>query len=139
VARAGKQAVMDNVWMLLVNGPASSLESLDQNLRRKGIQTRRALSCAQARAALQHPDLPGLILTDTSLTDGAWTDILSVARQAARPVPVIVVSRRVDVPLYLETIDHGAADLIVPPLSADELAYLVRSAILRYSVPRREG
>ena len=40
-----------------------------------------------------------------------------------------MVSRLVDVSLYVDTMEGGAFDFIVPPLSANELAHVVKCAV----------
>ena len=40
-----------------------------------------------------------------------------------------MVSRLVDVSLYVDTMEGGAFDFIVPPLSASELAHVVKCAV----------
>ncbi len=42
---------------------------------------------------------------------------------------VIVVSDVVDMPLYLESVQRGAFDFIVPPMSIPDFTYVVRSAV----------
>ena len=68
-----------------------------------------------------------MVLTDTSLTDGTWADVLDLAGA----VPVVVVSRLVDIDLYLKVLDTGAADFIVPPVSPDDLAFVIKTAVGR--------
>ena len=48
-----------------------------------------------------------------------------------RAIPVIVVSRFVDIDLYLKALESGASDFIVPPFSAADVAYVVRTAIAK--------
>jgi FixJ family two-component response regulator len=52
-----------------------------------------------------------------------------MATRAPAPVNVIVVSEVVDIAFYLEAIQVGAFDFIVPPLSGAEFAHLVGSAV----------
>ena len=40
-----------------------------------------------------------------------------------------MVSRLVDVGLYVDTMEGGAFDFIVPPLSANELTHVVKCAV----------
>lgn len=76
-------------------------------------------------------EAPGLIFTDTDLSDGTWSDILRLADM--RDVPVIVVSRFVDLPLYLEVLESGAADYIVPPFRDADVLYVLEGALLSRS------
>jgi len=69
-----------------------------------------------------------LVFTDTELRDGTWTDILAVAERAACPVNVVVVARVVDTRFYVEAMEAGVFDFIVPPFNATDLAHVVRCA-----------
>ena len=71
---------------------------------------------------------PHLVFTDTTLADGTWADVTALAAKATMAVDVIVVSRLVDTRLYIETIETGAFDFIVPPLATTDLSYVVRCA-----------
>lgn len=86
-------------------------------------------SRAQANRMLGGLNPAPLIFTDTQPPDGTWADILAEAERAAQPVNVIVVARVVDTRFYLEAIETGAFDFLVPPFIASHLAYVVRSAL----------
>ncbi len=49
-------------------------------------------------------------------------------QEAQRPVQVIVVSPYVDMNLYIEVMQRGAFDFIVPSISDSDLAYIVQGA-----------
>jgi DNA-binding response OmpR family regulator len=123
---------------LLVHDPEEPFQALEQSLLNLGIQTQHAHTCSEVSAALRGARSPGLVLTVTTLADGTWADVLSLASMNREAVPVIVVSRLVDIDLYLQTLDSGASDFIVPPLSPAELAHVVKAAIGRGpgNVPR---
>jgi len=70
-------------------------------------------------------------LTDVELADGTWKDVIQLVRRQAQNTPVIVMSRVVSMRLYLDTQDGGAADFIVPPMAARDLAYALMTAIQR--------
>jgi len=119
----------DELLALLVHNQAESFRALDQALLGQGIRTEHARSCSEASATLRRSCLPRLIFTDPNLTDGTWADVLTLARMHGRVIPVIVVSRLVDIDLYLRTLEGGATDFIVPPLSPADVAHVVKMAI----------
>ena len=121
----------DDLLVLLVDDREGEFRTLEQTLHSAGIRTQRVHTCSEARAALREPRPSRLILTATALADGTWADVLNLASMHGRAVPVIVVSRFVDVGLYLKTLESGASDFIVPPFSADDLACVVRTAIAK--------
>lgn len=96
-----------------------------------GIKLRRSRNCFEARAVLRDPTRPSVVVTDLALPDGNWTDILRAANEGLAKTPVIVVSRNLDIRLYLDVLGSGAHDFVVPPFSASELAYILRTALLR--------
>jgi|SRR5579875_3496593 len=122
------------VRALLVHDEERPVAELKPLLESQGIETLQARSCAEAEAALACPEPPVLVFTDKVLTDGTWADVQSLAECAA--VPVIVVSRFVDLPFYLEVLESGASDYMVPPFHKDDVAYVVKGALLdRLRVP----
>jgi DNA-binding NtrC family response regulator len=83
----------------------------------------------EALPLLKGTDPPHLVFTEASLPDGTWTDVVKLALEALKPVKVIVVSRLVDMRLYVETMAGGAFDFIVPPMTSDELAHVLACAV----------
>ena len=70
------------------------------------------------------------MFTDTDLPDGGWTETVAFAGRARPPVPVIVVSRVVDIRLYLDAMEGGATEFIVPPFREADVKYVVRGAAI---------
>jgi DNA-binding NtrC family response regulator len=116
---------------LLVHDEKGPLTELRALLQRQGLETAQAHSCADAAEALSCIQPPDLVFTDTVFKDGTWADIERLAKKAA--LPVIVVSPFVDLPLYLDVLERGAADFIVPPFRDADIAYVVKGALLSTS------
>lgn len=122
------------VRALLVHNQQRPVGELKPLLESQGIETLRTGSCAETEAALASIEPPVLIFTDTVLPDGTWADIQSVAEHLG--APIIVVSRFVDLSFYLEVLERGASDYMVPPFREADVAYVVRGALLdRRRVP----
>lgn len=129
----GSRLMGTRIQALLVHdeeGPWTELRTL---LQRQGLETAQAQTYAEAEAALSCIQPPDLVFTDTAFKDGTWADIEGLAKNAARAAPVIVVSRFVDLPLYLDVLERGAADFIVPPFRDADIAYVTRGALLSTS------
>ena len=73
--------------------------TLEATLDNLGIRTQRAHTCSEARAALQDLGPSPLTPTATTLADGTWADVRNLASMHGRAIPVIVVSRVVDIDL----------------------------------------
>jgi two-component system repressor protein LuxO len=123
---------------LLLCSRRDPLRALRHALDSQGVKTLPARNCAEATRLLQDSDPPHLLFTDTQLPDGNWVDAVRIARKAAEPVNVIVVSRLVDVPLYVEALQLGAFDFISPPFEGRELAHVVRCAAANVEARRYE-
>lgn len=121
---------------LVVSQDEETLLALKRSLEKLGIQIHAAQSCRQARTLLEQPNPPELVFSDPTLSDGTWADIVSSAAQASNPVHVIVVSKAVDYKLYIDAMEGGAADFIMPPFMALDVDYVVRNVRQKAAVPR---
>ncbi len=117
------------ISVLLVHNQDDPLNSLRAALESQSIQLRRAQTCEELHCLLKGLSVPHLIFTDTTLPDGTWADVLSLAADTIEPANVIVVSRIVDIKLYIEAIECGAFDFVVPPFAGPDLDHVLRCAI----------
>lgn len=113
---------------LLVQDQETCFQALQTILEKLGIDTRRTRSCAETLPLLAGADPPHLVFTDTQLPDGTWADLLRLSAKARGLVKVVVVSRVVDIALYLDVLDAGGFDFVVPPFYPAEVAHIVRCA-----------
>ena len=118
--------MLETITALLVSDGSEPFEKLELVLDSQGIKTYWARDRAEARLQLERRESPQMIFTDTTLPDGTWADVVRVA--APHWVPVILVSRLVDLDLYVQSLDHGAFDFIVPPFVSSDLAHVVKCA-----------
>jgi DNA-binding NtrC family response regulator len=109
--------------------PTESQRLLKQALEGRSIKVNWLTYCREALPLVREVDPPHLVFTEAALPDGTWTDVVKLPREALKPVKVIVVSRLIDVRLYVETMAGGAFDFIVPPMAADELAHVLACAV----------
>jgi len=123
-----RRTMHDKIHALLVYDQKSPLQALKGILERQGIYVSRAQSCSEARLALGCPETPLLVFTDAVLPDGRWIEIVEMASDACPTVPVIVVSRRLELGLYQKVLESGALDFIIPPFRDADVAHIVRSA-----------
>lgn len=118
----------ERIRALLVQTKYDPLDVLRCTLEEESIDILIAGNRAEAEQALRTDPPPHMVFTDVHLRDGGWEDVLSLAMKASAPVNVIVVAPFVDVGFYVEVIQHGAFDFIVPPHAHAELLHVVRSA-----------
>lgn len=118
----------EEISALLVHNHAEPLDMLESVLRAHSINTCRACSCQEASLELARANPVHLVFADTTLPDGTWRDVVGLAEKASVPVDVIVVARLVDVRLYIEVIESGAFDFMIPPFAACDVAHVIRCA-----------
>jgi DNA-binding NtrC family response regulator len=124
----------DRLRALLVYDEEEPVRAVELALQDLGMRTVRVRNCFETAIALRTSDPPAPVLTDTSLPDGSWADVLRATCAYSSGPPVIVVCRLVDIRLYLDVMESGAYDFVVPPLAAADLAYIVRGALLKSSL-----
>lgn len=121
--------VLKKISALLVHNRADHLHRLTVALRRQSVSLTIASTCREAGREVARANPPHLVFTDACLPDGSWADVLALVAKAAAPVNVIVVAPQVDTKLYVEVIENGAFDFLVPPFENSDLAHILRCAI----------
>ena len=118
----------ETVKALLIQARRNPLDPLRLALEEQSIDVTTARNCAEAALALWSDRPPHMVFTEIRLADGNWADVLTLAAKACAPVNVIVVAPFADISFYVQAIERGAFDFIVPPLSDPELLHVVRIA-----------
>ena len=122
---------------LLVTNRSAWDSALRALLESRGFAVYTAHSCSEGALLFESPHPPHLVFTDSQLADGSWADVLAATRQSAIPVNAIVVSPCVDVSQYIQVLEQGAFDFVVPPFRLEEIDYVIRNAMA--SVEFRRG
>lgn len=128
----------ETIKALLVRSRHDPLDALRLALEQRSIDLFIAKNCAEVALALWSDCPPHLVFTEIQLADGNWADVLTLAAKASAPVNVIVVAPFADVSFYVQAIERGAFDYIVPPLSDPELLHVVGVAAENAVRRRRE-
>jgi DNA-binding NtrC family response regulator len=124
-----KGALMkEKVRALVIKARHDPLDVLRMALEEQSIEIYCARNCAEAALAMLSNSPPHLVFTEIHLADGNWEDVLTLAGKTSEPVNVIVVAPYVDIGFYVQVIERGAFDFIVPPLSDPEFMHVVRIA-----------
>jgi two-component system, NtrC family, response regulator PilR len=120
---------MQRIRALLVHADAEPLQSLNLALQKLSVETDQAPTCQQARNFLERATKPpDIVFTDTALPDGTWQDLLAMAGRSRARSKVIVVSRTEDPWLYLDAMERGAFDFMLPPFATSDVGYILRRA-----------
>ncbi|MBL8233208.1 MAG: hypothetical protein JNL98_32215 [Bryobacterales bacterium] len=64
-----------------------------------------------------------MILTETSLEDGSWRDLLCALSRLPNAPEIVVIDRKADDALWLDVLDAGGFDLLRTPLEERDLAH----------------
>jgi len=115
--------------VLMVSTTGKGDLQLRKVLNEAGMHVRLAESCAEARRVMASAAPPSIVFCDALLPDGTWADILTLATRGARQIPVIVVSRVVDIDLYINALEMGADDFIVPPFYRGDISHVLKCAM----------
>ena len=127
----------EEISAVLLHQAAESQRLLKQALEGRSIKVNWLQNYREALPLLRAADPPHLVFTEALLPVGTWTDVVKLALEALKPVKVIVVSRLVDISLYVQTMGSGAFDFIVPPMASEELAHALSCAVESVSNLRR--
>ena len=125
----GRNVMKETPLALLVGeGPQRSL-GLKDKLESFGVSVCAVSDCAEAALLLHSYTPPHIVFTDMQLPDGSWSGTLSLAESARLPVCVVVVSRIADMVSYIQALERGAFDYIVPPFEVSEIDHIIRCAL----------
>jgi DNA-binding NtrC family response regulator len=103
-------------------------------LKALGAHLLAAESCRDARVLLGgHGDVD-VVVTDTTLSDGNWCDVLNYVLKQGSRASVVVASEEGDARLWSEVLWRGAYDMLVEPLATEEVERVMQGA-LRASPP----
>ena len=83
-----------------------------------------------ARAKLQQTGFE-VILTEATLPDGRWLDVLHLARECPRELQVIVTDPQADARFWAEALNLGAYDLLAQPFYEPEVRRILYNACSR--------
>lgn len=120
--------MQNGIRALLVHDCLETMAYFRHALEALQIETETAGTCREAGSILGNAPPPHLVFTGERLADGSWQDVILLAAISSAPINVIVVSDVVDIPFYLDAIQGGAFDFIVPPMSFSDFSYVVESA-----------
>jgi len=117
------------ITALLVHDRPEPMGFFRRALESQDIKAQSVSTCREAQERMRAHQSPHLVFVDPRLPDGSWEDVLASAASAPSHTNVIVVSDVVDIALYLESVQRGAFDFVVPPMSEPDFTHVVRSAV----------
>src|SRR5690349_7309527 len=115
---------------MLVMAPERRLRLLDA-LESYDIEVLAVCNCNEAHRMLQTHPLVQVVVTDTTLPDGDWRQVLAIVEQGRRKIEVVVCSRLGDPELWLDVLEQGGYDVLVQPYQREEIQRIVEAAAAR--------
>jgi DNA-binding NtrC family response regulator len=114
-----------NALLVMPHERASGLMAQLVDIKRKVWA---ATSCEEAATQLRDdPDI-SLVLTDLSLPDGSWFDVLNLVGDLHPGAKVVVCARIADERLWTKVLEAGGFDVLVEPYEESEVSRILGCA-----------
>jgi two-component system, NtrC family, response regulator PilR len=116
--------------ILFISGRPEDALHLSRMLHALPLELEHAQSLRQARIRLQQQEFD-VILTEATLPDGKWLDVLHLVRECPRETEVIVTDPQADARFWAEALNLGAYDLLAQPFYEPEVRRILYNACSR--------
>jgi two-component system, NtrC family, response regulator PilR len=117
--------------ILCISGHPDDARRLSEMLHALPLVVDQVDSVRQARAQLQLHEYDA-VLTEASLPDGKWLDVLHLVRENPRQMAVIVTDAKADTRLWAEVLNLGGYDLLAQPYREPEVRRILYNACSRF-------
>lgn len=127
--------VPENIPILLVSPHNEDLTALRNILHnRQWVITH----CDQFRDASEHiaSNAYSIVVTERTLPDGSWKDILKASQSQSRP-PLVVACGHADDNLWAEVLNLGGYDVLLKPFDRTEVTRVAGMAWRRFGNVRK--
>ena len=115
--------------LALVVMPKERRRPLLQSLESLNFETLLVGNCTEARRLLQTAPPVQVVITQVSLPDGNWCDVLRFLVDSGMEASVVVTSPQADENLWSEVLWRGAYDLLIEPFETDEVRRTMEGAL----------
>jgi DNA-binding NtrC family response regulator len=116
-----------NLRVLFVSPRREDAVSISKMLASAGIPCEHVSTCREARQRLAR-DSWDAVLTEASLEDGGWQDVLALAFDVENSPPVVVTHRAADDRLWAEALNLGCYDVLAQPFDPGEVQRILTLA-----------
>lgn len=134
-------AKQDGKGYVLVVLPEDRRMSLLKHLEAFGMAFVPVYDRGEACRILQTDPHVEVILTDPTLPDGSWGDLVAQAARCGSRAKTVICMRTADPMLWIDVLEGGAFDVLVEPYQPEEVKRIVQAAaeIFRNPPPARRG
>ncbi len=114
--------------VLLVEDDRALRQSLAQTLDLAGMTVTQTGTYIEAKDHIS-AEFEGVVLTDIRMPGKDGFDVLQLARQRDKQLPVIVLTGQGDIPMAVRAINEGAHDFLTKPCPPEELLRVLTKAL----------
>ena len=94
---------------------------IEKEMEARGIRVRWAPSITAATALLDSTPNGAVVITELTLRDGNWRDLVERLRCIGKPVRLALVSQTRTSELWWDALECGVEDILLAPLSVSRL------------------
>jgi two-component system response regulator PilR (NtrC family) len=116
--------------ILFLSGRPEDARRISQMVQPIHVSVEYAATLHHARTKLRECEYD-LVLTEATLPDGNWLDVLHLVRSTPQELEVIVTDPQADSRLWSEALNRGAYDLIAQPFYEPEVQRILANACSR--------
>ena len=116
-------------WALVVNPTDTERTTLQRILTGEGWKSAAVPTIANARSWMTCYGCPPVIICERDLPDGNWLLLFQETEAMPQSPKFVVSSRLADDHLWSEVLNLGADSVLAVPFDAQEVTYVVRSAM----------
>ena len=116
--------------ILFISGRQEDARQLSRMLHALPLELEHEPSLQLARTRLRQQEYD-VILTEATLPDGKWLDVLHLVRESQRETEVIVTDPQADARFWAEALNLGAYDLLAQPFYEPEVRRILCNACSR--------
>jgi hypothetical protein len=108
--------------------PPGQTTTLPERLSAAGLEVSVVTSCEEARKILRMQYQTAAVFTAPTLPDGAFRDLIQMARERAHPAPVVVCVPRLDAS-SVDALEAGAFEVLAEDSSPERIAQVVEAVL----------
>ncbi len=116
--------------VLFVSSCVEDARALAPMLEAVDIQLSSAADLKQTKTLLES-GLFGAVVTEVSLPDGTWKDVVGLAGRVGGGVAVVVTALLADAGFWVDVLEFGAYDLLSKPFCCGEVQRVLKNAVDR--------
>jgi RNA polymerase sigma factor (sigma-70 family) len=120
----------------VVDDDASFRTAIERRLKKAGYEVATYASAQHLLDRLPDENGPGCILLDVRIPGLSGPELQVRLSELGSTLPIVFLTGYPDVPITVQAIKAGAADVLTKPVSSDELLHAIERAIANHEATR---